>query len=241
VRIDQQPAFILHARAYRETSLLLECYTRDFGRIGAVARGVRRERSRMPRALLQPLTPVSLGWSGSGDLVTLIGVEARDAALDLAGEALLCGLYVNELLLRLTPRHDAHAGLFADYARTLGRLSQGENPPWTLRRFERDLLDRLGYGVDLSVDSATGALLDPQMTYGYRHEAGPVPWRSAADGPRASGAALLALARDERPADTELAQLRRWLRAVIAVHLDGGELQSWKLLAEMPKVEEREE
>jgi DNA repair protein RecO (recombination protein O) len=230
MRIDQQPAFILHARAYRETSLLLECFTRDHGRIGLIARGVRKERSRQPRALLQPLVPVSLGWAGTGELATLTGVEPRGEALTLAGESLLCGLYLNELMLRLTMRQDPHPKLFAAYAETLDRLARGESAAWTLRRFERDLLDHLGYGLDLTVDAQGGGDIEASQFYAYRHELGAVVWRGPSDGPRASGAALLALSADRKPADAELAQLRRWMRAVIAAHLDGGELQAWKLL-----------
>ncbi len=122
MRIEQQPAFILHSRPYRETSLLLECLTRDFGRIGLVARGVRRERTRVPRALLQPLAPIRLGWSGRGELATLTHVEANAAGFDLQGDALLCALYLNELVLRLTPRQDPQPELFTDYLRTLTRL-----------------------------------------------------------------------------------------------------------------------
>lgn len=234
MRIEQQPAFILHTRPYRETSLLLECFTRDFGRIGLVARGVRKERTRLPRALLQPLVPVAMGWSGGGDLVTLTGVEARGGPLQLGGDLLLCGFYVNELMLRMTMRQDPHADLFEAYGHTLERLASGDNPAWTLRRFERDLLDEIGYGVDLAIDAQSGARVDPTQGYGYRHESGPVPWRSAADGPRISGSALLALALDQRPVDEDLAQLRRWMRAVITAHLDGGELRAWRLLGELP-------
>jgi len=232
MRVDQQPAFVLHARAYRETSLLLECLTRDHGRIGLVARGVRTPRSRLPRALLQPLTPISIGWTGTGELATVTGVEARDDALVLTGESLLCGLYLNELVLRMTLRLDPHGGLFEAYAHTLERLAQGTSPAWTLRRFERDLLDHLGYGANLAVDALTGMPLDAALDYGYRHELGPVPWRNAADGPRVSGAALLALAADTQPTDRDLAPLRRWMRALIAAHLHGGDLQTWNLLSD---------
>ena len=231
MRVEQQPAFVLHGRPYRETSLLLECFTQDYGRIGLVARGVRKEKSRLSRALLQPLTPVSLGWSGGGELATLTAVEARADPLTFAGEPLLCGLYLNELLLRLTLRQDPHAELFIAYARTLGRLALGEAPAWTLRRFERDLLDHLGYGLNPAIDAQTGTPVDPAGIYGYRHELGPVPWHTAADGPKISGAALLALAADSKPADAELPSLRRWMRGVIATHLDGAELQAWKLLS----------
>ena len=232
MRIEQQQAYVLHGRPYRETSLLLECFTREHGRVGLVARGVRKERSRVPRALLQPLTPVSVGWSGSGELATLTAVDARADPLALVGEGLLCGLYLNELVLRTTMRMDPQAELFDCYERTLGRLASGESHAWTLRRFERDLLDHLGYGANLAVDALTGMPLDAALDYGYRHELGPVPWRNAADGPRVSGAALLALAADTQPTDRDLAPLRRWMRALIAAHLDGGDLQTWNLLSD---------
>lgn len=230
MRIEQQPAFVLHARAYRETSLLLECLTRDHGRVGLIARGVRRERTRTPRALLQPLIPVRVGWNGRGELATLTQVEAAASGFDLDGDALLCALYLNELVLRITPRQDPHPQLFADYAETLARLARGEVHAWTLRRFERDLLADLGYALVLDVDGDAGAPLDPERNYAYRHEHGPAPWRDARDGVRLRGAALLALARDEMPAAEHLPSLRRLMRAVIATHIDG-ELRSWSMLA----------
>ncbi|HEX7916094.1 DNA repair protein RecO [Rudaea sp.] len=230
MRIEQQPAFVLHARAYRETSLLLECLTRDHGRVGLVARGVRRERTRIPRALLQPLIPVRLGWNGRGELATLTQVEAAAPGFDLNGGTLLCALYLNELVLRITPRQDPHPQLFDDYAETLARLARGEAQAWTLRRFERDLLAHLGYALVLDVDGDDGAPLDPEHDYAYRHEHGPAPWRDAHDGVRLRGAALLALARDEMPAAEHLPSLRRLMRAVIATHIDG-ELRSWSMLA----------
>jgi DNA repair protein RecO (recombination protein O) len=234
MRIDQQPAFILHARAYRETSLLLEAFTRDHGRVGLVARGVRKEKTRQPRALLQPLVPLTLSWTGAGELATLVGAEGEGEALALAGEGLLCGLYLNELLLRMTERADPHAPLFDAYALALRRLAGAEPASWTLRRFERDLLDQLGYGIDLATDAQSGSALEADAGYGYRHEIGIVPWRGAADGPRVAGSALLALALDRQPDDAQLPALRRLLRHVISGHLPGGELQSWKLLADAP-------
>ncbi|MBN8884680.1 MAG: DNA repair protein RecO [Rudaea sp.] len=230
MRTEQQPAFVLHARAYRETSLLLECLTRDHGRIGLIARGVRRERARTPRALLQPLIPIQLGWNGRGELATLTQVEAIAPGFDLAGDALFCSLYLNELVLRITPRQDPQPELFADYAETLARLARGEPQAWTLRRFERDLLGHLGYGLVLDVEGDSGAALNPEADYGYRHEHGPELWHGTRDGVRLRGAALLALARDEMPASEHLPSLRRLMRAVIAGHLDGGELRSWSML-----------
>ena len=232
MRVEQQPGFILHARAWRETSLLLEILSRDHGRVGLVARGVRRERTRTPRALLQPLTPVHLSWSGRGELATLTGVEAAGATMIVAGEALLCALYLNELVVRLTARHDPYPGLFANYLETLARLTRDEPPSWTLRRFERDLLAHLGYGLLLEAEAESGIALDPQDVYGYRLDFGPVPWRSADDGLKLRGSALLALAHDRVPDAEDLVALRRLMRALIAHHLDGVGLRAWGLFGD---------
>ena len=240
MRIEQQEGFVLHARAWRETSLLLEVLTRDHGRIGVLARGVRGVRSRLPRALLQPLVPLSLSWSGRGELATLNAAEATAQALRLHGEALLCALYVNELVMRLVPRNDAHAEVFAHYVVTLHRLAHGEPASWTLRRFERDLLGHLGYGLLLDTEADSEVPLDPAREYSYRFEEGPVPWRGTQDGLRLRGAALLALGRDQQPAAEDLALLRRLLRALIARHLDGAVLHAWSLFAESPAVSRAE-
>ncbi len=230
MHIEQQPAFILHSRAYRETSLLLECLTRDHGRVGLVARGVRRERARIPRALLQPLTPIQLGWSGRGELATLNQIEAVAAGFDLQGDALLCALYLNELVLRLVPRADPHPQVFAAYLETLARLARAESLAWTLRRFERDLLAQIGYGLVLDTQ-ADGAPIDPSSDYAWRIEHGIVAWRDTRDGVRLRGSALLALAHDHAPQLGDLPALKRLMRTAIAQHLGGVELRAWGMLA----------
>jgi DNA repair protein RecO (recombination protein O) len=232
MRVDQQPGFVLHARAWRETSLLLEVLSRDHGRVGLVARGVRGARTRTPRALLQPLVPLSLSWNGQGELATLTAVEAAGGELVFAGEALLCGLYLNELVARMLPRNDAHPEIFAAYATTLGRLERGKAPSWHLRRFERDLLADLGYGMVLEREAETDAPVDPERDYAYRFDTGPVPWRGASDGLKLRGAALLALAADCEPPAEDLAALRRLMRALIAHHLDGAGLRAWSLFSD---------
>ncbi|MCE5233414.1 MAG: DNA repair protein RecO [Mizugakiibacter sp.] len=231
MRIDQQPAYVLHARAYRETSLLLECLTRDHGRVGLVARGVRRERARLARAELEPFLPLALSWSARGELGTLVGAEAAGAPQRLVGDALLAGLYLNELVVRLVARQDAHPELFGAYALALGRLAGGEPLAWTLRRFERDLLDALGYGLQLACEAESDAPLRPDADYVYLPEYGPLPWRGQ-PGPRVRGADLLALDADVAPDAEGLAALRRLMRAVIAAHLGGGELRAWRVLGE---------
>ena len=229
MRVEQQPGFVLHARAWRETSLLLEVLSRDHGRVGLVARGVRGARSRTPRALLQPVMPLILSWSGRGDLATLTAVEAAGAPLALSGEALLCALYLNELVVRLLTRHDPHPQLFADYLETLARLAREESAAWTLRRFERDLLAHMGYGLALATEAESGTAIDPTDVYAWHFESGVVPWRGATDGLKLPGSALLALAQDRQPDTADLATLRRLLRALIQRQLEGVPLRAWSL------------
>ena len=235
MRVEQQSGFILHSRAWRETSLLLECLTREHGRVGLVARGVRRERARIPRALLQPLVALNLGWSGRGELATLNGIEADGQMPAMAGQALLCALYVNELVLRLTLRHDPQPQLYDAYAQTLARLAGDEPSAWTLRRFERDLLTQLGYAPAFDQDGSDGSQLNPAADYGYRDDFGFVPW-SAGAGPKIGGATLLAFAADRMPEAKALPALRRLMRYLIAKQLDGKELQAWSMMGSVRQI-----
>ena len=229
MHFDNQPAFILHARPWRETSLLLEAFTRNQGRIGLVARGVRSARSRLPRASLQPLQPLLLDWTLRGELGTLTAAEPTGTRWRITGDALIAGMYVNELVLRLTSRNDAHPAAFAAYTECLVRLAEDADIAWTLRRFERDLLADLGYALMLDATSA-GASIDAAGIYGYAAEAGPIAWREGSSLPRVSGAALIALDRDEKPAPVALEELRRLMRAIVR-DLAGGHLNAWTLSA----------
>ena len=227
MRIDQQPAFILHARPYRETSLLIEAFTREHGRVGLVARGVRCERSRLPRGVLQPLQPLLLDWVARGELGTLTAAETASGPFSMSGDALLAAMYVNELVLRLSGRNDPHVAAFSAYAQCLSRLAEESDIGWTLRRFERDFFADLGYALAMT-QSVDGAPIDAEVDYGYDPDAGASAWREGAKFSCVKGAALLALDRDERPTNEELLQLRRLVRAVVR-HLLGSELNSWEL------------
>lgn len=229
MRIDQQPAFILHARPYRETSLLIEAFSRDHGRVGLVARGVRRERSRLPRGVLQPLQPLLLSWVARGELGTLTGAEAASTPFLLSGDALLAAMYINELVLRLGARSDAPTHAFAAYAQCLARLAHDPDMAWTLRRFERDFLADIGYALSLS-QTVAGEAIEADIDYFYDPDSGASEWRSGTQWPHLSGAALIALDRDERPTAEQLVQLRRLVRVTVR-HLLGGELNAWALSA----------
>jgi len=230
MRLDQQPTYVLHARPYRETSLLLECLTRDHGRLGVVARGVRGERAKLRRAQLEPFQPLALDLLLRGEMATLTGAETVGMPLRLGGDHGLAGLYLNELVVRLTARQDAQPALFDAYARTLARLAAGEPAGWTLRRFERDLLEAIGYGLQLRCEAGGEEVLQAQVHYRYDVEQGAV--RCAAGAARAvCGGDLLALAEDRMPDPAGAAALRRLMREVIRYHLGGGELRAWRMLA----------
>lgn len=230
MQFDQQPAYVLHARPYRETSLLLECLTREHGRLGVVARGVRRERARLQRAQLEPFQPLALDLLLRGELATLRGAEPAGLPLRLGGDAGMAGLYINELVVRLTGRQDPYPLLFDAYARTLPRLAEPGALGWQLRRFERDLLEAIGYGLQLEAEADSGEPLAPQGWYHYQLEHGPQP--CAVGAPRAlRGSDLLALAADRPPDAAGLTALRRLMREVIRFHLGGGELHAWRVLA----------
>jgi DNA repair protein RecO (recombination protein O) len=227
MRIEEQPAFILHTRPWRETSLLIEAFTREHGRVGLVARGVRGAKIRFVRASLQPLQPLLLGWSARGELGTLTSAEQTGSPWHLSGDALFAGMYVNELVLRLSSRNDAHPVAFAAYTECLARLADADDIAWTLRRFERDLLADLGYALMLT-HTAEGATVEPGVSYAYIADAGPVAWREGSGFVRVAGSALLALDRDERPAGPDLADLRKLMRSIVR-DLAGGELNAWTL------------
>ncbi|HVC17779.1 MAG TPA: DNA repair protein RecO [Rhodanobacter sp.] len=230
MRIEQQPAYVLHARPYRETSLLLECLTREHGRLGVVARGVRGERSRLRRAQLEPFQSLTLDLLLRGEMATLTAVEPVGAPRRLPGNSGLAGLYLNELVVRLTERQDPMPSLFDASAQTLARLASGESMAWSLRRFERDLLQAIGYGLQLQHELETGEPLLPDATYRYQVEHGAV--RCSADCAQALlGRDLLALDQDRMPGDGGLKSLREMMREVIRFHLGGAELRAWRVLA----------
>jgi DNA repair protein RecO (recombination protein O) len=164
--------FVLHQRAYRNTSQLLDCLTLGHGRVALVAQGSRRARSGQ-RALLQPFAPLRLSWLRRGELGRLTGVEADSPSHALTGQHLFAGFYINELLLRLTARGDPNADVFSCYSDCLAHLAAQANVSRTLRLFELHLLTALGYGLELNRDADTGELLQPDRRYVFEVERGP--------------------------------------------------------------------
>jgi DNA repair protein RecO (recombination protein O) len=231
-RADHQPGYVLHTYPYKETSLIVEAFTRNFGRVALLARGARRPRSAM-RGVLLAFHPLRLGWSASAELGNLIGVEWSGALQPLAGRGLMCGFYLNELLLRLLPRDDPHEALFDFYAEALRALSSGGEQASILRSFEKRLLAELGYAPLLEREAASGAPIDPDRRYAYEPDRGPMPSRNSSSELSVSGQTLLDLASDqfERPETRE--EARMLLRALIGQRLHGQELHTRVVLREL--------
>lgn len=236
MRIDDEPGYVLHARAWRETSLLVEVLTFEHGRLGLLARGVHGPRKQALRAALQPLQSIRFDAVLNGELAQLRRAESQDAAPRLQGEAMLAGFYINELVLRLAPRHDPLPELYEAYASVRSRLGSGEPLAWSLRRFERDLLEALGVGFDWQ-HATDGQPVDPASRYRLDPQEGPLRLLSERGaGERrslATGAALLALAEDRIPTSSDLASLRPQMRAVLLHHLGGRGLKSWEMLGDL--------
>ena len=173
VRHKEQPGYVLHSYPYQETSLIVDVFTREFGRVAMVAKGAKRPHSPL-RSVLMPFHALTLDWSGRADLKTLRTAEWRGAFRLLRGRALICGFYLNELLLKLLHRDDAHDALFDTYEQTLQALLDGGDHAAVLRGFEKRLLRELGYALQLDSDAQTGQPLQAQRRYQYIIDRGPV-------------------------------------------------------------------
>lgn len=228
--IQQQPAYILHARPWRETSLLLECLTREHGRVGMVARGARRPRARTSQSDLQPFQNLALDFVLRGELGTLRSAEVVQRPLRLKDTALLAGLYVNELVVRMSGRQDPHSGLYDIYRQAVQRLAGEPEVAWTLRRFERDFLEAVGYAMELEYVADSRNVLDADADYLYIPEQGPIA-ATASSGLRVRGSDLLALAADHMPDADSLRRLRQLSRGLLLHHLGGMPLRSWQVLS----------
>jgi len=228
MRVDLQPAYILHSRPYRDSSALLEVLTAEYGRISLVARGARRSsKGASSNALLQPFIPLLLSFSGRSELKNLIGTEAAGKAVTLRRERMYSGLYVNELLVRLLHRHDAHPRLFVCYSQTLEALAGSAALDTVLRHFEFTLLDELGYSFDLNLDGYSGALVQEECWYHYHPDFGLVARGDTIDPsrPAFAGSDLLIMAAGEFGGQVRLTA-KRLLRQALAVHLGGAPLKS---------------
>lgn len=234
-KVDAQPAYVLHTLPFRETSLLVEAFTRDFGRVALLARGARRPRAAI-RGLMMAFQPLEIAWAGKGEVLNLMKAEWQGGQALLGGEALFCGYYLNELLMHLLPREDAHPSLFIHYAATLLRLADsqpGREREAVLRGFEKALLQELGYGLQLTRDTE-GRPVEPAAYYSYQIERG--PQRLSERGGESAviyGQSLLDLAAEDLTDPRSLLEAKLMMRSLITYYLAGKELETRKILKEL--------
>jgi len=230
--VQLQPAYVLHHRPYRETSRILELFTRDFGRVSVFARGARggRKSAASLMSMLQPFNRLLVSWSGRGEAGQLTGAEFDGAVCALPPDRLVSGFYLNELLLKLFARHDAHPEVFDLYDHTIETLKQRTEVLPDLRIFEKRLLELLGYGLALDRD-ITGHAIEPQASYHFRVEQGLVRAHDVAEGALIfPGSSLLALAREDLSDRNACADARRLLRAALDRVLEGRDLKTREVM-----------
>jgi DNA repair protein RecO (recombination protein O) len=224
--VQKQPAYILTRHPYSESSLIVDAFTRDFGRVALLAKGARRLKSPF-RGVLQGFQPLVLSWSGSRDLVTLVRAEPAPVTPTLGGRTLMFGWYANELLLRFLQRKDPHENLFDAYASLLTRLRQGGEHEWFLRLFEIALLRDIGYGMVLDRAVEGNQPIESGRRYRYIPDRGPVPEDDPGQfGMLVTGATLMALRGDLSVNDAIGREARRLTRKLLENLLEGRELRS---------------
>ncbi|MDE1183696.1 DNA repair protein RecO [Paraburkholderia sp.] len=232
-KIAEQPAFVLHSYPHRETSLIIDVLSRDHGRLALVAKGAKRPHSAL-RGVLQTFQPLALSWSGKSEIRTLTGAEWVGGMLPLTGDALLCGFYVNELLVKFCAREDPHPDLFRHYVITMTRLAHDEPPVQVLRSFERVLLKETGYAMALgrtvtrqTVQADGRYVFDPDR--GVREASGGQP----AQWPVVSGQTLLDMEQDDYHRPQTVSQSKTLMRFLLNTYLGGTPLATRQILIDL--------
>ena len=230
-RILLHPSYVLHSRAYQDTSLIIDVFSRDHGRVSALAKGAKQAKSKF-NGLLQPFKLLLLSWSGRGEMFTLTGAEYKHRPLILKGESLLAAFYINELILKLTQRHDPHPELFDAYHLTIQQLEAGNDNEPVLRKFECYLLQEIGYGLILDHDVESGEPVQPDKQYCYYPEQGPVMITQTESNSQAltvRGAMLQALQHEQLSDEIILREAKHFMRAIIHHRLDGRPIRTREL------------
>lgn len=232
MRIQDQPAYILHHRAFRDTSQILDVITRDHGRLSLMSRGSRGAKSRL-KSILQPFTPLIVGWSGKGEMPSLTAAETQtEKVINLKGKALPSAFYVNELLMKLLHKHDVYEEIYYLYESVIELLSQGHEIEPVLRLFEKQLLESLGFGLNLQINADTNQPVVASEEYVYYLEHGPVEISTVHDDAyitKLSGESLIALDTNNLSSEQSLKDAKRLMRSILHFYLDGKPIKSREL------------
>ncbi len=227
-RFSIHDAYILHSRSYKESSLLIDLFTRDYGRVSVVAKGAKKKK-RSSSGVLQPFTPILVSWIGKTELHTLTNVELNGVFKYLYGTNLLCGYYINELILRFLHKEDPHETLYNAYSEVISNLKSEKNIEPVLRQFECVLFQELGYGLNLTIDAETGKKIDPGKTYYFEIEQGPVLEKLTDNSVLVSGETLLSLDTKKLIGKKTLSESKKLMRCIINYYLAGKPLKTHQL------------
>jgi DNA repair protein RecO (recombination protein O) len=234
-RIQAQPGFVLHSYPYKETSLIVDVFSRDHGRVALVAKGAKRPHSKL-RGVLQTFQPLSVSWSGRSEVRTLTVAEWVGGLLPLEKSALLCGFYLNELLVKLLARDDPHPALFDHYVSTLNQLAHGESAPIVLRKFERALLKETGVAADWTRCVTNGKGVAPDDMYVVDPEQGVRFPRLSDAWPKVSGKTLLDMEKEDYSDVNTQSQSKLLMRSLLSHHLGGAQLNTRQILIDLTQL-----
>jgi DNA repair protein RecO (recombination protein O) len=231
MRVESEPGFILHTIPYRETSLLVDIFTLNHGRLRCVAKGFRKPNKKGIAKTLFPYTEHHFQWQGRGELKTLIQADPIQAPVFLKQESLFVGLYINELLYKLLHQNDPHPSLYDFYHQLMAQLSSSAIEQAVLRRFEVLLLEELGYGLVLDAEAETGQAVSAEHLYYYIPDQGLklIQDQNANKTRALSGADIIALSQGQLEQKSVLRTAKQLTRQVIDFYLDGKALNSREL------------
>lgn len=231
-RVVEQPGFVLHSYPYKETSLIVDIFTRDFGRVSLIAKGAKRPHSQLRNAL-QTFQPLMMGWSGKSEMPILTSAEWVGGMLPLEKAALLCGFYLNELLIKFLLRKEPHSTLFNHYVSTLNELAHQSSASIVLRKFELNLLKESGLIGDLSYCSYTKSSVSSKIIYVIDPNVGIRPATTFDNIPQVSGKSLLDMHIGDYSDPITQQQSKVLMRFLITNQLNGVSLKTRQILIDL--------
>ncbi len=241
IRVVDEPAFVFHSTAYKDTSFILVVFTRQYGRMALIAKGAKRPHSTL-RPVLQRFQPLLVSWSGKSELRTLTKSEWVGGMPSLVGDALLCGFYLNELLVKFLAREDDYEKLYDRYAETINALSnleyESKGLEEILRPFELSLLQETGYAAALNRCVETNEAPLAQEQYVYQPERGVRPIQADDPGhwPVLTGKSLLAIAMGDFSDPETLSESKQLMRFLLGLHLQDQVLTTRQILIDLKKI-----
>jgi DNA repair protein RecO (recombination protein O) len=235
-RIQNQSAWILHHRPFSNSSMILEIMTSEYGRISLIAKGSRSAKSKF-RGVLRPFMPLSISWFSRTNLGTLTEAEIQGAPISLAGDALISGYYINELLLKLLYKDDSHAEVFSLYSETIKKLSLTNRIAPLLRQFEIKLLELVGYALNLREVVDSQIPVDSLSYYEYKPEMGLVLVHNNEGAMTFLGSQIRSIQQQNFECEDTLRCANRLLKKIISYQLGGKKLMTRKVIEEMKRNE----